>query len=85
MMFHVEHYCDSCEPYPPAIFNSVTPVHSRDDQRYNDLVTSPAQNKTSHPRHHVYALETTGLLIMAATLLAITLVRYWNAMHWSLR
>jgi len=48
-------------------------------------VNSPTQNKTSHPRHHVYALETTGLLIMAATLLAITLVRYWNAMHWSLR
>ena len=48
-------------------------------------MTSPTQNKTSHSRHHVYALESTGLLIMAATLLAITLVRYWNAMHWSLR
>jgi hypothetical protein len=36
-------------------------------------------------RHHVYALETTGLLIVAATLLTITLVRYWYAIHWSLR
>jgi hypothetical protein len=72
-------------PLQPTIFNSVTPVHSRRKQRYNDLVTSPAQSKSGHPRHHVYALETTGLLIMAATLLAITLIRYWNAMHWSLR
>jgi len=33
----------------------------------------------------VYALETTGLLIIAATLLGITLVRFWNAIHWNLR
>ena len=36
-------------------------------------------------RQHVYALECTGVLIIALTLLTITLVRYWNAMHWSLR
>jgi hypothetical protein len=30
-------------------------------------------------------METTGLLIIAATLLAITLVRYWHAIQWSLR
>ena len=43
--------------------------------------------KTDHGRnrHHVYALETTGLLIVAATLLTITLVRYWYAIHWNLR
>jgi len=33
----------------------------------------------------MYALETTGLLIVAATLLTITLVRYWYAIHWNLR
>jgi len=48
-----------------------------------------AMDKTSSAhgrnRHHVYALETTGLLIIAATLLTITLARYWYAIHWSLR
>jgi hypothetical protein len=39
----------------------------------------------SHQRHHIYALETTGLLIIAATLFTITLVRYWYAFHWNLR
>jgi len=49
-------------------------------------IDSPME-KTAHSRnrHHVYALETTGLLIVAATLLTITLVRYWYAIHWSLR
>ena len=37
-----------------------------------------------HAKRHVYALETTGLLIIAAILLAITLVRYWYAIHWNL-
>ena len=49
---------------------------------------SPAQEKSqlAHPaRHHVYALETTGLLIIAATLLGITLVRFWQAIQWSWR
>ncbi len=49
---------------------------------------SPLQNRSRsvhHPRHHVYALETTGLLIVAAILLTITLVRSWYAIHWSLR
>lgn len=38
-----------------------------------------------HGRHHVYALETTGLLIIALVLLVITLIRYWHAIRWSLR
>jgi hypothetical protein len=44
-----------------------------------------AHSHEGHSRHHVYAMEATGLLIIAATLLAITLVRFWQAMHWSLR
>jgi hypothetical protein len=50
-------------------------------------MTSPMQGSAHAPsgRHHVYAMETTGLLIIAATLLAITLVRYWHAIQWSLR
>lgn len=56
-------------------------------RRYNVPVPSHTQDRSNseHHRHHVYALETTGLLIIAATLLAITLVRYWYAIHWSLR
>lgn len=50
---------------------------------------SPAQQKVQldhrHAWHHVYALETTGVLIIAATLLGITLVRFWQAIHWSWR
>jgi len=38
-----------------------------------------------HGRHHVYSLETTGLLIIAVVLLIVTLIRYWQAIHWSLR
>jgi len=50
---------------------------------------SPAQQKVQLDQrpawHHVYALETTGVLIVAATLLGITLVRFWQAIHWSWR
>jgi hypothetical protein len=57
--------------------------------RYNIDMPSPAQEKSqlahTHGRHHVYALETTGLLIVAAILLGITLVRFWQAIHWSWR
>lgn len=59
-----------------------------DGRGYNVAMPSPAQEKSldhRHPRHHVYALETTGLLIIAATLLGITLVRFWQAIHWSWR
>jgi len=38
-----------------------------------------------HPRHSIYATETTGLLLIAFLILAITLVRYWHTIHWSLR
>jgi len=38
-----------------------------------------------HHRHAIYATETTGLLLIAFVLLALTLVRYWHTIHWSLR
>jgi hypothetical protein len=38
-----------------------------------------------HSRHAIYATETSGLLLIALLLLAITLVRYWHAIHWSVR
>ena len=36
-------------------------------------------------RHHLYAMETTGLLIIAVVLLVLTLIRYWSAFHQMLR
>ena len=68
--------------------NEFPRVHLAAIWRYNVRVISPIENKPPsepHARHHVYALETTGLLIIAATLLTITLARYWYALHWSLR
>jgi len=38
-----------------------------------------------HQRHAVYASEATGLLLIAFLLLALTLIRYWHAIRWSLR
>jgi hypothetical protein len=46
-----------------------------------------AQNhsRDKHPRHASYATETCGLLLIAFLLLALTVVRYWHAIHWSVR
>jgi hypothetical protein len=46
------------------------------------------RQRDSAPRHHrhaIYATETSGLLLIALLLLALTVVRYWHAIHWSLR
>jgi hypothetical protein len=51
-------------------------------------VTAPETHNDSAPKHHrhaVYASETTGLLLIAFLLLALTLIRYWHEIHWSLR
>jgi hypothetical protein len=42
-----------------------------------------APPKTRH--HAVYASEAIGIIVIALLLLAITLVRYWHNIHWSLR
>ena len=36
-------------------------------------------------RHAAYATETTGLLLIALLILALTVARYWHAIHWSMR
>ena len=57
-------------------------------RRYNNAVLSPEQEKDSAHRHHrhaTYASEATGLLLIAFVLLILTLVRYWQNIHWSLR
>jgi hypothetical protein len=38
-----------------------------------------------HQRHAVYAMETSGLLLIAFLVLVLTVVRYWHAIHWSVR
>ncbi|MFY9949446.1 MAG: hypothetical protein WA261_04795 [Candidatus Sulfotelmatobacter sp.] len=38
-----------------------------------------------HRRHAIYASETSGLLLIAFLLLVVTVIRYWHAIHWSVR
>jgi hypothetical protein len=38
-----------------------------------------------HPRHAIYATEAGGLLFIAILLLIVIIIRYWHAIHWSLR
>jgi len=42
-----------------------------------------AQRRHSPP--HVWATETTGLLVIAVLILILMLARYWHLVHWSLR
>jgi hypothetical protein len=38
-----------------------------------------------HQRRAICAAETSGLLVIAFVLLVLTVIRYWHAIHWSLR
>jgi hypothetical protein len=38
-----------------------------------------------HRRHAIYATETSGLVVIAFLLLVLIVIRYWHAIHWSLR
>jgi len=51
---------------------------------YNGRMAGPPPHKSPeqvHHRHRAYAMETTGLLIIAVVLLVLTLIRYWSAVH----
>jgi hypothetical protein len=55
---------------------------------YNIFVAqAERQNDSSgkRSRHAIYATETSGLLLIAFLLLILVLVRYWHAIHWSVR
>jgi hypothetical protein len=54
---------------------------------YNEMVVNVRRQDSAHkhPRHAIYATETSGLLLIAFLLLVLTLVRYWHAIHWSVR
>jgi hypothetical protein len=66
-------------------------------QRYNVAMPAsspkrqPDPSPLEHPssEHHrtpqIYTLEATGLLVIAALILILTLVRYWHHIHWGLR
>jgi hypothetical protein len=64
----------------------VTAIYPR--PAYNIFVV-PAQRQDDpphkHQRHAIYAEETCGLLLIAFLLLVLTLIRYWHAIHWSVR
>ena len=53
-------------------------VGPHDSEQHNE-------NDRRHQRHVIYATETAGLLLIAFLLLASTIIRYWHAIHWSLR
>jgi hypothetical protein len=36
-------------------------------------------------RHAIYATETSGLLLIVLIVLIVTVIRYWHAIHWSMR
>jgi hypothetical protein len=66
-------------------------------QRYNIAMpaSGPKRQPDPHPpdhpssEHHrtpqIYTLEATGLLVIAALILILTLVRYWHHIPWSAR
>jgi hypothetical protein len=49
----------------------------------------PQPSGHTSPEHHrtpqIYTLEATGLLVIAALILILTLVRYWHHIAWSAR
>jgi len=57
-------------------------------RRYNVRVSrlhQVAHSGKKRPKHHIYALEATGLLLIAVMLLIVTLIRYWHNINWSAR
>jgi hypothetical protein len=46
----------------------------------------PDQSSSEHHRTpQIYALEATGLLVIAALILILTVVRYWHHIAWGAR
>jgi hypothetical protein len=51
-------------------------------QPKSELKRTPPER---HPIPEVYTLETTGLLVIAAIILILALIRYWHYIPWSAR
>jgi hypothetical protein len=69
---------------------------TRDQKRYNNPVNAPSPSRPAvagehdahthrQHRHSIYAAEATGLLVMAAVLLILTVIRYWRYIPWDAR
>jgi hypothetical protein len=71
----------------PARPVRVTKLREVSGRAYNiGVPAAQRQNRPhKHPRHPIYATETSGLLFVALLLLVLILVRYWHAIHWSVR
>jgi hypothetical protein len=57
-------------------------------QRYNTAVDRSHTKKhhgAKRHQHPIHATETLGLLLIAFLVVVITVVRYWHAIHWSIR
>jgi hypothetical protein len=65
-------------------------------QRYNGSMpaSGPKRQQDAHPPEHIsshhrtpqiYTMEATGLLVIAAVILILTLVRHWHHIAWSAR
>ncbi len=57
------------------------------ERRYNTAVpdASPQPEKERPSKHHIYKLETGGILIIGAVILALILIRYWHHIAWGAR
>jgi hypothetical protein len=47
--------------------------------------TAAAEPHPHHHKHTVYAREATGLFLIALVLLVLTVIRYWEHIHWNIR
>jgi hypothetical protein len=65
-------------------YNTRVPPSVRNNEK-DEHHDSQDHDSQPHHGHAVYATETAGLLLIAALLLVITLIRYWHDIRWSLR
>lgn len=84
----IENWCQGPEcRRDETLTRSKTPLtrHSR-ERRTMFRVKARETESASKRRHHpIYATEASGLLVIAFLILAFLIVRYWHAIHWSLR
>jgi hypothetical protein len=53
-----------------------------------DAIPQPPPDRRSQerqPKHHIYKVETAGILIIGILILILTLARYWHHIAWSAR
>jgi hypothetical protein len=54
-------------------------------KRQPDPHPSDPRSSEHHRTPQIYTLEATGLLVIAALILILTVVRYWHHIAWSAR